>query len=948
MAENQFHSTRYTSWCPAPRSADNAVEQCPTAGGFDPLIFEEDDEGELGYSYEDNVAAYVESLDHAHENQWTELEASCELLDQAGVAIEEICLTHGMPSALISVSAIPEVDETSEQFHDAPAASASSNASTPRRDDSPVLFSKFSRTPPASGAGVPVIRMSRFGDGMKHSASVPALDSLASNGSGSDLIPNQVYYVSNQSLNSFPATVNDGNNRTACMKHSVSVPALNHLAIYEHLPSVGQLIQPVSSTRRLISQPSNVSLQSNDSNGYFDDRDPTILRRMPTAALSAVNGAAAVRAIAIPQVAHCSGSFKNCNVYPHFLSRRTHPEFILIVHQSVKTGAMPPTAGVAAHPPHAYRAWIPPPAPITPVTATHPQHFHPSRAYFESHADPSAEQFAEERALAEDRARAASKVGQWVDAHFSVPPAATDGAISGHGTENYPFPCEPEVGEEGGEMNGEDGSKNGRRRSSLEDEALERKLAAVEMENCEMTGRVAGLEAMLRERERETADMRRQIFAYTQALEAGRGDSLTRAELINHVVQLTNQVQELAQERDALRNAPNGIALTYGLRTPGAVAGGGAGALTGALPTVSRVGSMPLPVVQSASSISGRTASNDGGSLVRAGSVPGSVGGLEVARSGGAGGGRAGGMGGIGGVGPMKAMPANPFERPNVSHYSQALVSYTPPPPSIAAAAAAAAAVTTEEYPPSRLSLAITPATPPPIQLVPPMPGAMPAAPLPSAIQGLTRGTVTVSGSSSSGGGFSGGSGEQCEKAIKQLEMLLKTGRVSRADILAGVHEKCTVLLEQIVPPSRSNSLVRLISKGISHATSTTISTPPTEELFQSDPSSCLIGSLLSAIVTLSWSPSSCFFDISIKPVTNITVRRLLLIDFLNAVFWRGGKACVIAAVEGLGGVRRVDKWIGVREESLPSSQELAGCKVLVMINTKAGAQYKRKWVFGK
>ncbi|CAI5972996.1 unnamed protein product [Closterium sp. NIES-64] len=327
---------------------------------------------------------------------------------------------------------------------------------------------------------------------------------------------------------------------------------------------------------------------------------------------------------------------------------------------------------------------------------------------------------------------------------------------------------------------------------------------------------------------------------------------------------------------------------------------------------------MPLPVVQSASSIS----------LVPAASVAGSVGGVEGARSGGAGGGRAGGMGGNGGVGPMKAMPANPFERPNVSHYSQALVSYIPPPPSVTAAAAAPQA---EEYPPSRLALALAPSAPPPIQLVPPMPGAMPAAPLPfrrSAIQGLTRGTVTVSGSSSSGSGFSGGSGEQCEKAIKQLEMLLKTGRVSRADILAGVHEKCTVLLEQIVPPSRSNSLVRLISKGISHATSTTTSTPPTEDAFQSDPSSCLIGLLLSAIVTLSWSPSSCFFDISIKPVTNITVRRLLLIDFLNAVFWRGGKACVGAAVEGLGGVRRVDKWIGVREESLPSSQELAGCKV--------------------
>ncbi|CAI5473181.1 unnamed protein product [Closterium sp. Yama58-4] len=631
---------------------------------------------------------------------------------------------------------------------------------------------------------------------------------------------------------------------------------------------------------------------------------------------------------------------------------------------------MPPTAGVAAHPPHAYRVWIPPPAAITPVTATHPQHFHPSRAYFEPHVDPLGEQIAEERALAEDRARAASKVGQWVDAHFSVPPAAPDGAISGHGTEGYPFPCEPEAAEEGGEMNGEDGSINGRRRSSLEDEALERKLAAVEMENCEMTGRVAGLEAMLRERERETADMRRQIFAYTQALEAGRGDSLTRAELINHVVQLTNQVQELAQERDALRNAPNGIALTYGLRAPSALTGGGAigggygggggaanisrdvappvqrsqslhassqpvnsaagstvnglalsgdtcsrslsrqpesrpyiltsssqpsvrpeprvpnlykaafaaphfspqlapqpasqpapqpapfGAVQVVGPQISRVGSMPLPLVQSASSISGRTA-NAGGSLVRAGSVGGSVGGVEGARSGGAGGGglgggRAGGMGGNGGgVGPMKAMPANPFERPNVSHYSQ-------------------------------------------------------------------------------------------------LEMLLKTGRVSRADILAGVHEKCTVLLEQIVPPSRSNPLVRLISKGISHATSTTISTPPTEELFQSDPSSCLIGSLLSAIVTLSWSPSSCFFDISIKPVANITVRRLLLIDFLNAVFWRGGKVCVGAAVEGLGGVRRIDKWIGVREESLPSCQELAGCKVLVMVNTKAGAQYKRKWVFGK
>ncbi|CAI7812101.1 unnamed protein product [Closterium sp. NIES-53] len=266
------------------------------------------------YSYEDNVAAYVESLAHAHENQWTELEASCELLDQAGVAIEEICLTHGLPSALISVASIPEVDETSEQFHDAPTACASSNASTPRRDDSPGLFSpvasKFSRTSSLTSiVGVPVIRTSRFHGGMKHSASVPALDSLASIGSSSDLIPNQVYYVSKQSLHSIPATVNDGNHRTACMKHSVSVPALNHLAIHEHLPSVGQLIQPISSNRRLISQASNISLQSNDSTGYFaadcgDDRDPSTLRRMPSAALSACDGGDSNYSSRVPSRVH--------------------------------------------------------------------------------------------------------------------------------------------------------------------------------------------------------------------------------------------------------------------------------------------------------------------------------------------------------------------------------------------------------------------------------------------------------------------------------------------------------------------------------------------------------------------------------------------------------------------------------------------------------------------
>ncbi|CAI5473182.1 unnamed protein product [Closterium sp. Yama58-4] len=314
MAENQFLSTRYTSWCPAPRSADTAEEPCSTARGFDPLIFEDGDEGDMSYSYEANVAEYVESLAvAAHENQWTELEASCEILDQAGVAIEEICLTHGMPSALISVSSIPEVDETSEQFHDVPAACASSNASTPRHDNSPGLFSpvvsKFSRTSPASGAGVPVIRTTRFGGGMKHSASVPALDSLASNGSSSDLVPNQVYYVSNQSLHSIPATVNDGNHRTSCMKHSVSVPALNHLAIHEHLPSVGQLIQPVTSNRRLISQPSNVSLQSNDSNGYFaadcgDDRDLTTLRRVPSAALSACDFGSSRYSSRVPSRVH--------------------------------------------------------------------------------------------------------------------------------------------------------------------------------------------------------------------------------------------------------------------------------------------------------------------------------------------------------------------------------------------------------------------------------------------------------------------------------------------------------------------------------------------------------------------------------------------------------------------------------------------------------------------
>ncbi|CAI6004234.1 unnamed protein product [Closterium sp. NIES-65] len=107
-----FHSTRYTSWCPERKDIDQWASTVAEGGApqdcrFQPLTLlpedHEDAEACNEYDYaacaEEDLDAYLESLPKS--NRWTELEASCAWLDQANIRIEELDLTHGLPEHLV-------------------------------------------------------------------------------------------------------------------------------------------------------------------------------------------------------------------------------------------------------------------------------------------------------------------------------------------------------------------------------------------------------------------------------------------------------------------------------------------------------------------------------------------------------------------------------------------------------------------------------------------------------------------------------------------------------------------------------------------------------------------------------------------------------------------------------------------------------------------------------
>ncbi|CAI5468793.1 unnamed protein product [Closterium sp. Yama58-4] len=135
-----FHSTRYTSWCPERKDIEQWASAVAEGGAprdcrFQPLTLlpEDHENGEACNEYdyaacaEEDLDAYLESLPKS--NRWTELEASCAWLDQANIRIEELDLTHGLPEHLVLNQ--PRVQHAPDTHHPRATAGASATASFP-------------------------------------------------------------------------------------------------------------------------------------------------------------------------------------------------------------------------------------------------------------------------------------------------------------------------------------------------------------------------------------------------------------------------------------------------------------------------------------------------------------------------------------------------------------------------------------------------------------------------------------------------------------------------------------------------------------------------------------------------------------------------------------------------------------------------------------------------
>ncbi|GJP51107.1 hypothetical protein CLOM_g10275 [Closterium sp. NIES-68] len=618
---------------------------------------------------------------------------------------------------------------------------------------------------------------------------------------------------------------------------------------------------------------------------------------------------------------------------------------------------------------------------------------------------------------AADSKSAISRVDSWVDDHLLVPPP----------------PAEPDHIDKGDGDFGDvaDGVAGG----GVTADPLTRKVAALEVENCEMTGRVAGLEAMLREKEQESHELRRQLLAITRALEEGsHADTLSRAELLNQVLSLANQVKELSDERAALLSAPGGVAFNYGLgggskksvASEKALDGehdtalGGGGDEEGCAEEVEdkpdgeiapvnavRVSSYrppPPDALKDAAAaeeddedeedkegegheVAGADAMSAAPSMTpsrpgtshslrsHASLIPRSFIMPALAASGPSAQTRLGAL-------PMSIVPYDPAAAAESlanapAPVSGAIVPYQSLDAGLAAAGEGGStdgSLVTYRPPTASSSTAGVPSNPfdRPNTYEMNRPQASWPNAKPNRVQSFVPSTVpeTAAEGATSGLGAMRGAiatlircgnrAEVREIQIRHLEKLNRSKRVTPDDIFAAIQSRCLSILAQVEPPSGFNILgvkvkiprkLTSLSLTSTASTSSTSSTTPSnirvsdsEAKFLTNPSVELVAFLFSAIVTHAWAPIECF-PATMEQMGNVYVRRLLMVDFLDAAFKRVGRMGVDALVQDLQGI---DRLLGVKEERLPSVKELSNCKVLVMIHSKTGLQWKKKWIFGK
>ncbi|CAI5472809.1 unnamed protein product [Closterium sp. Yama58-4] len=530
-----------------------------------------------------------------------------------------------------------------------------------------------------------------------------------------------------------------------------------------------------------------------------------------------------------------------------------------------------------------------------------------------------------------------------------------------------------------------------------------------------MTGRVAGLEAMLREKEQESHELRRQLLAITRALEEGsHADMLSRAELLNQVLSLANQVKELSDERAALLSAPGGVAFNYGLGSGSkkSVAsekapdeqldgelGGGGNEEEGneeiedkpdepAAAEAARVSSYRPPPPEALtpasvaeeedhgtevlSSAPSMTPSRPGTShssrsqllIPRSYTMP------VLAASGPSSQSRLSAL-------PMSIVPYDPATAAeNMANVTApmagAIVPYQPPDGSLVAGEGegSESAVVAFMPPAAGTGVRSNPFDRPNTYEMNRSQASGPSA-KPSRVQSFVPTTVpeTAAEGATSGLGAMRGAiatlircgtrPEVREIQIRHLEKLNRSKRVTPEDIFAAIQSRCLTILAQVEPPSGFNILgvkvkiprklasissISLTSTSSASTTPSNIRVTDSEAKFLTSPSVELVAFLFAAVVTHAWAPIECFPAI-MEQMDNMYVRRLLIVDFLDAAFKRVGRLGVDALVQDL---RGIDRLLGVKEERLPSVKELSNCKVLVMIHSKAGLQWKKKWVFGK
>ncbi|CAI5972056.1 unnamed protein product [Closterium sp. NIES-64] len=574
-----------------------------------------------------------------------------------------------------------------------------------------------------------------------------------------------------------------------------------------------------------------------------------------------------------------------------------------------------------------------------------------------------------------DSKSAISRVDSWVDDHLLVPPP----------------PAEPDKSD-GDFGDVADGVADG----GVPADPLTRKVAALEVENCEMTGRVAGLEAMLREKEQESHELRRQLLAITRALEEGsHADTLSRAELLNQVLSLANQVKELSDERAALLSAPGGVAFNYGLgggskksvaseKAPeehpvGEFAGVEEGSSADiedkpdepAAADAARVSSYRPPPAEalvpasaaeeedhgteplsSAPSVApSMTPSRPGTSLSSRSQqlIPRSYTMPVLAPSGPSSQSRLSAL-------PMSIVPYDPAtaaeSMANVTApIAGAIVPYQPPGGSLVAGEVEGSESAVVTYmPPTGPSVRSNPFDRPNTYEMNRPQASGPSA-KPSRVQSFVPSTVpeTAAEGATSGLGAMRGAiatlircgtrPEVREIQIRHLEKLNRSKRVTPEDIFAAIQSRCLTILAQVEPPSGFNILgvkvkiprkLTSISSSISLTSTSSASTTPSnirvtdsEAKFLTSPSVELVAFLFAAVVTHAWAPIECFPAI-MEQMGNMYVRRLLIVDFLDAAFKRVGRLGVDALVQDL---RGIDRLLGVNEERLPSVKELSNCK---------------------